>query len=553
MQLPSRLKEAFMLRLTGLGVRNLRSLRDTGVIDLKPITVLVGKNSAGKSTFARVLPLLKQSAERRKQGPVLWFGRLVDFGSFQEAISSFAESAAIDIAFRFGTPSATYVGRRTTRPEQSEMLEGAVIDARLSIASEGEDGRTVFRELALSIFGVEVLITSASAREVLLKINGQQVLPPSEGRILVSQGAILPALRVMYRDQVTTPTVSDATYFRAQRAERLGTTEVRAAISTFVHGNTLPERKDEIARRLPIASPSVLLEHCRELTGVPDTWRASMAGLLATSPRLLALQKALVLYNLEALLLELDDALLGFSAGINYLEPLRATAQRYYRREEVSIDELDPKGLNTTFFLQGLSVRERDQLNEWLRSTFGFALSVKTAGGHTSLNIETVGSGFSRNMADVGLGYSQLAPVAIQLWSATRRGAIRSTSAVRGGVYAPQQYRERSAVVVVEQPELHLHPAYQAKLADVFAACVKSPENQATVGRHPLRILAETHSPNLINRLGELVGSGALRSEHVQVLVFESEPGKNAATSIRTATFDEEGILQNWPIGFFEY
>ena len=79
-------------------------------------------------------------------------------------------------------------------------------------------------------------------------------------------------------------------------------------------------------------------------------------------------------------------------------------------------------------------------------------------------------------------------------------------------------------------------------------------ENQTTVGTHyPLRILAETHSPNLINRLGELVGSGALRSEHVQVLVFESDSGKIAATSIRTATFDEEGILQNWPIGFFEY
>lgn len=545
-----------MLRVTGFGVRNLRSLRDTGVVDLRPITILVGKNSAGKSSFARVLPLLKQSAERRKQGPVLWFGRLVDFGSFQEAISSFAESGEIDILLRYSAPPATFVGRRPNRPDDPRISTTASLDARLTLASEGDDGRTVFRKLALNVFGVDVLITSANSREVQLKIDGRLVLPPNEGRILVSQGAILPVLRILYRDQVISSTVSDATYFRTQRAERLGTDAVRSAISNFVHGNTLPERKDEIARKLPLATTGVLLQHCRDLTAVPDTWRTNMVSLLPSSPRIIELQKALVLYNLEALLLELDDALLSFSAGINYLEPLRATAQRYVRREEVSTDELDPKGLNTTFFIQGLSVREREQLNDWLRSTFGFTLTVKIAGGHASLNIETTGSSYSRNMADVGLGYSQLAPVAIQLWSATRRGPVRSPSALRGGTYTSSQLRERSPVVVVEQPELHLHPAYQAKLADVFAACVKqsNPATNASAGLElPLRIVAETHSPNLINRLGELVGEGVLRSEDVQVLVFEADAANSSAAVIRKAIFDDAGVLQNWPIGFFEY
>lgn len=543
-----------MLRLTGLGVRNLRSLRDTGTIDLKPITILVGRNSAGKSTFARVLPLLKQSAERRKQGPLLWFGRLVDFGSFQEALSSSAESNTIDILFRYSTPPATFVGRRAPRMDEPTNIKGSGLDARLTIGSDGEDGRTVFRELALNVFGVEVVLTSVSSREVQLRVGGSPVLPPIDSRIFISQGAILPTLRILFREQSAASTVSDATYFRPQRVERLGTREIRAAISTFVHGNTLPERKDEIARKLPLASAVVLLEHCRALTAVPDTWRASMASLSETSPRLLELQKALVLYNLEALLLELDDALLSFSAGVNYLEPLRATAQRYYRREEVSTDELDPKGLNTTFFLQSLNVREREQLNEWLLSTFGFSLVVKTAGGHTSLNIETVGSGHSRNMADVGLGYSQLAPVAIQLWAAARRGPARNAPSLRTGAFVPFQARERSPVIVVEQPELHLHPAYQAKLADVFAACIQPPDVQTGAGsRVPIRIVAETHSPNLINRLGELVAERVLRTEDVQVLVFESDPENGTATIIRTATFDEQGVLQNWPIGFFEY
>jgi AAA ATPase domain len=276
--------------------------------------------------------------------------------------------------------------------------------------------------------------------------------------------------------------------------------------------------------------------------------------LTANSTKLKSLQRALVLNKLDSLLVELDEAIQMFCAGVSYLEPLRATAQRFYRREEVSIDELDPKGLNTTFFLQGLTARERESLNSWLRETFGFSLTVKTAGGHSSLNIETDSGGQSRNMADVGLGYSQITPVAIQLWAATRRLTNRSMVArVRNA--SGQILRDAGAVVVVEQPELHLHPAYQAKLADVFTGCVRNPAEADTsiLRRTTLRILAETHSPNLINRLGEIINEGKLLPEDVQILVFEPDSKQAMATSIRTATFNDKGVLQNWPIGFFEY
>ncbi|MBF0428109.1 MAG: AAA family ATPase, partial [Magnetococcales bacterium] len=46
-------------------LKNLKNLTDTGEISLKPLTVLVGKNGSGKSSFLRFFPLLKQSAERK--------------------------------------------------------------------------------------------------------------------------------------------------------------------------------------------------------------------------------------------------------------------------------------------------------------------------------------------------------------------------------------------------------------------------------------------------------------------------------------------------------
>jgi AAA15 family ATPase/GTPase len=76
------------MSVVGFGVKNLRCLTDTGVVAMKPITLLVGRNSSGKSTFLRALPLLRQSVETPRQSPILWFDpQYVDFGSFDDAVN----------------------------------------------------------------------------------------------------------------------------------------------------------------------------------------------------------------------------------------------------------------------------------------------------------------------------------------------------------------------------------------------------------------------------------------------------------------------------------
>lgn len=544
-----------MLQVSGFGVRHLRALRDTGWIQIRPINILVGKNSAGKSSLARVFPLLKQSAERRKQAPLLWYGRLVDFGSFADAVSSFADPSEIEVRLRFDS-EPLYVSRRGYVPREAlwNPKDFGDIDATLTLA-EGSDGRTQLRRLTLNVFGVEVVASfSAQQGSDSLQVGGRQPGLPNDARLVWLQGVILPQLRLLVNENMTKH-VSDADFAAPRRRLRLGEQEVERAVSHFVHGNTLRERKLEIADRLPLATIDALYTACSNLTSVPDTWRANIAATPPSSHWMKQLHQALVLYKLDALLVELDDALASFCNGISYLEPLRATAQRYYRREEVSVDELDAKGLNTAFFVQGLSARERDSLNAWLQNMFGFQLIVKPERGHLALQIQTDGgTSAGRNMADVGLGYSQLAPVAIQLWAAQQ--SKRSIAVVNRA--RPSQFGERretpGALVVVEQPELHLHPAFQTKLADVFAACVAEGENSqgAMARRSPLRLVAETHSANLVGRLGELVGAGKIPADSINVLVFEPDPDNSGATKIRVSEFDSHGILQNWPIGFFD-
>jgi len=43
---------------------NYRGLEDTGTVEIKPLTFLLGANSSGKSSFLKILPLLKQSANK---------------------------------------------------------------------------------------------------------------------------------------------------------------------------------------------------------------------------------------------------------------------------------------------------------------------------------------------------------------------------------------------------------------------------------------------------------------------------------------------------------
>jgi predicted ATPase len=66
-----------------------------------------------------------------------------------------------------------------------------------------------------------------------------------------------------------------------------------------------------------------------------------------------------------------------------------------------------------------------------------------------------------------------------------------------------------------------------------------------------LRVVVETHSEYLVNRLGALISKQRISSEDASVLVFEKN-SFSEATDIRHSFFSDKGYLKNWPHGFFE-
>jgi ABC-type cobalamin/Fe3+-siderophores transport system ATPase subunit len=72
-------------------LNNIKSFSQSKEIEIKPITVFVGKNSCGKSNLLRFPVMLAQTFREETLTPLLLFGNLIDYGNYD------------DVAYRHGT------------------------------------------------------------------------------------------------------------------------------------------------------------------------------------------------------------------------------------------------------------------------------------------------------------------------------------------------------------------------------------------------------------------------------------------------------------------
>lgn len=119
-------------------------------------------------------------------------------------------------------------------------------------------------------------------------------------------------------------------------------------------------------------------------------------------------------------------------------------------------------------------------------------------------------------LTDVGFGVSQILPVLVLLF------------------YVPE-----GSTVILEQPEIHLHPAVQAGLADVFIDAIK---------RRKVQIILESHSEHLLQRLQRRIAEEVISQEEIKLYFTSIEEGKSKLTTLE---LDEYGNINNWPEGFF--
>jgi hypothetical protein len=507
------------------------------VVSLRPITILLGQNSSGKSTFLRAFPLLRQTVEARTRSPLLWFGRLVDFGGFNDAVYSHANPKEIAISLTLLLPRRNFRSMRGgfysediyyTMPGTDDKTPPLEVSIEVTIAHDPERDIAFTRSVTLTVEKNTVsLLVSASGQLETATINGRDVRPFFAPEALHPLGMLAPLVRHRPPEQSDVPAAS-----RHRLPPAL--TSLTYDAKRWLHGNTSFRTALGLVRRLSLVSPDRLLAQIKEALGPRST---SFSTWSEATPYFREILDFTVAFYLPQLLVELNEQMARTCQGIRYIEPLRATADRFYRFQDLAVDEIDSQGHNLPMFIHALSPQQLKEYQEWTKEHFGFFIKPERHAGHLSLLVSESDAGF-HNLADSGFGYSQILPIATQLWWQSKERPELS----------PRTRRPETdgGILTMEQPELHLHPRLQAHIADAFVAAVKN----TGANNDSFRIVAETHSESIVNRLGELIASGQLAPNDVNIVLFERESSESPS-KVSFSEYDEKGYLKNWPFGFF--
>jgi predicted ATPase len=206
---------------------------------------------------------------------------------------------------------------------------------------------------------------------------------------------------------------------------------------------------------------------------------------------------------------------------IEYIGPVREYPSRYYVSRGERVSDVGVSGEHAIEMLyqdKTLGGDLVEKLNFWLKR-LGVAKGVlmrEIDPTLFSLEIQSPYTNTSVNITDTGFGVSQIIPAIVQ-----------------GHLMPP------SSTLILEQPEIHLHPKAQAVLADLLIALAK--ENR--------RFIVETHSEHLILRLQRRVAEKRINGDKIRIYYFHK--GKKG-TNIRPIRVDSAGQLLDFPPGFME-
>jgi len=161
---------------------------------------------------------------------------------------------------------------------------------------------------------------------------------------------------------------------------------------------------------------------------------------------------------------------------------------------------LKEMGLIESFEVKGIAPERRDY--EVLVKTFGMKEKV--------------------NITDVGFGVSQVLPVIVQCF-----------------------YSPADSTIIMEQPEIHLHPSVQASLADLFIETINAREDGAT---RNIQLLIESHSEHFLRRLQRRIAESKVAPKDVAIYFCQADP---EGSNIKSLDVNLLGNILNWPENFF--
>ena len=436
--------------LRRLRIENFKAWKDTGHLDLAPLTILFGPNSSGKSSINHLLMLLKQTLRSPDRNSVLDLGDAnspVNLGSFRDLIfrHDLKNRLAFDLEWELDSPL------EIRDPRSRRRFSGD----RLSFSAE--------------------------------------IRQPERSRTAQSEGFTYALAEGEFRQLAV-----------SMRRDPKRTARWRLESKEYDFVRTTG-RAWELPR--PV-----------QFYGFPN--------------------EALVYFQNSAFISDLELNLEANIGGLSYLGPLRSAPERRYLWTGSVPEDVGLHGANAVPALvsaRGRSFNWKPKqrtvpleavVATWLQrmgliADFDVA-EIAPDSGLFEVHVRVTGRSPTVKLTDVGFGVSQVLPVVVQVF-----------------------YAQPNSTVLIEQPELHLHPSVQASLADLFIDAIRARERSAP---RRVQLIVESHSEHLLRRLLRRIAEERLHPHDV-AMYFATQGGKGSI--VERLEIDEYGDVLNWPPDFF--
>ena len=533
--------------ITAMEIENFKGIGRPVRIDLRPITLLFGSNSAGKSTIMHAICYAQEILSRRgvDASKTTLGGEQVDLGGFRRFVHAHDINRRVHLAFELDFEGRSLSSQLLTDDlrylpiEKDELDQAAdtvtsgwlklcigwnqrLKTARVESYSVGVDNNCVGRietavetdRPSLATFlpnPQHAVFTRAGFSETtaVFKPGGWDL---SQVSVLPAWGETLPIFRRSTHNDSEREAVdeleSEVEFRYLASVLMVGVGQLlKDELARFryigpmrdvcppQHDDSVPEFGMPVAAREALGRPPL-----PDPTGRADWSNGSAAWEVLRQSGTDAVGSDLVR--------DVDDWMSR--------DDLLNTG---YRVERQTVVELSVDHPSVSSIRHGVPKEDID--------VSALITAVADAETRSKVRLKEVESELVMEVASVGVGISQVLPVVVAALDPARPG-----------------------ITGIEQPELHVHPKIQVELGDLFAQGVDD-------GRV---FLIETHSEHLMLRLlrrieethsGELPqGKPALYPDQVSVVFVERVDGEVRATPLR---IDETGeFIDRWPQGFFD-
>jgi hypothetical protein len=518
--------------ITAITIENFKGFSAPVTIPLRPITLLFGANSAGKSTIIQALHYTREILDRNNPDADLSLagGEAFDLGGFRNMVHKHDLNSAVKIRIEM-VPEPAYgiprlwdpiVESKAERAEiwdsdVSRLVNSAGIEfvvkwsheqqspwiAELNISYNGTDFASIKKEFPQAVPYIHSLTADHPFLEPLL-IDGEhdtayyefgdflEKLADDSARVKLDQALVVPTLTDKLPLNIPSPThdLHEGYYF-------WGCVEL---VNQLIHGPVLLAHRALAGFRYlgPIrAVPK--RDHCCPKVLDESRWSDGSAAW-------------------DLLLKHYDPGLGrgdGFVQGVSRWMSESDRLDLGYSLDVVTERQIPASGmLMANLQLLREKFDEKDQ-EFYRRSVWP---EIENAQVKSSLEFKDLKNDVSVAPTALGVGVIQVVPVVVASLDPGR------------------------ALLAIEQPELHLHPKVACNLGDLFI-------DQIAAGKV---FLIESHSEHLVLRLKRRIKEKKLRAEDISVLFVEAPRG-GGRTIIIPLRLDSDGEFMNeWPGGFFE-